>query len=145
MTEISSLRGGFSIPPEGKRALETTEYSDSELQYIDDCQEVFLGASIVNDGLISRQEFAETYSNFCLTYADQNWCPGGNFANLPAALQSLFYEAVCMNMRDPNECVTNLNTLPMAIGYIVSPERMTDVTMHVQGICLGMMGQVFCT
>jgi hypothetical protein len=142
MTENPSLRGGLSLPSE--RTLERTEYSESELAYIGECEDTFLGDTIIADGLISQKEFAETYSNFCLTYGDQDWCPGSNFGNLPETLQSVFYEAVCMNMLEPDECVTNLNTLPMAVGYIVSPEVMADVQRHVQGICRGMMDQVFC-
>jgi hypothetical protein len=144
MKEKPSLRGGLLLFSEENRALEFTEYEESELQYLDECQDAFLGDDIIVDGLISQKEFAEIYSNFCLTYAEQDWCPGSIFAKLPEKLQSLFFKAVCMNMSDPDRCVTNLNTLPMPVGYIVSSEVMDETKVHVQGMCFGMLDQVFC-
>ena len=144
MKERTGLRGGSSLYSEVNRALERTEYEGSELLYLDECQGTFLGDDIIVDGLISQKEYAEIYSNFCLTYSNQDWCPGSIFAQLPEELQSLFFKAVCMNMSDRERCVTNLNTLPMPVGYIVSSEVMDDVKLHVQGMCVGMLDQVFC-
>ena len=144
MKERTGLRGGSSLYSEVNRALERTEYEGSELLYLDECQGTFLGDDIIVDGLISQKEYAEIYSNFCLTYSDQDWCPGSIFAQLPEELQSLFFKAVCMNMSDRERCVRNLNTLPMPVGYIVSSEVMDDVKLHVQGMCVGMLDQVFC-
>lgn len=139
MMKQSSIRGGI---PVNKREL--GDYTETEFLYFSECREKFLGDDVVERGMISQEKFADAYSTSCVKfYSEGNSCPGPNFSMFPESLQTVFYGAACKSMSDPSACGMNLNSLPMKIGYIVSRDEMPDVQMHVEGMCLGMMDQVF--
>ena len=127
------------------RELDSTEYSDTEIQYFSECEDILLGEDIIEDGLISQKEFATTYTALCNKYSVESAsCPEIGFANLPSALQSLFFEAVCMVMSEPSRCVQNLNSMnSMQVGYIVSAETTAEVQMNVGNLCLELVDHAF--
>ncbi len=120
------------------------QFSDTEFQYLSECENTLLGESVIKDGLISQQDFSDAYQSFCSKYSAGADCPKGRFQGLPPRLQFLFYEAVCETMPYPEQCAKRLNTLnTMAFGYIVSDDTMAKVQMNVERLCLEMIEHVF--
>lgn len=120
------------------------QFSDIERQYLSECENTLLGASVVEDGLISQQDFATAFTDFCSKFSAGADCPQGRFRTLPSTVQYLFFEAVCETMPLPEQCAHRLNSLnSMPFGYIVSDETVTQVQMHVEKLCIEMMDHVF--
>jgi len=120
------------------------QFSDVERQYLSECENTLLGASVIDDGLISQQDFATAFSGFCSKFSAGADCPQGRFRALPPMLQYLFYEAVCETMPVPEQCAHRLNSLiSMPFGYIVSDETLPQVQLHVEKLCIEMKDHVF--
>lgn len=124
-------------------ARQLEDYTETELQYFSDCEDILLGETIIGDGLISQNEFATAYSGLCNAYS-LNGCPDTSFGDLPSEIQSLFFEAVCEKMPDNVQCVANLNSMnSMAVGYIVSSETAATVQMRMGDLCLELLDYAF--
>lgn len=118
--------------------------SDVERQYLSECENTLLGASVVDDGLISQQDFATAFNGFCSKFSAGADCPQGRFRALPPAVQYLFFEGVCATMPLPEQCAHRLSSLnSMPFGYIVSDETESEVQLHVEKLCADMMDHVF--
>eukprot|EP00934_Nitzschia_sp_Nitz4_P006800 Nitzschia sp. Nitz4//scaffold22_size323478//269544//271562//NITZ4_000577-RA/size323478-augustus-gene-0.248-mRNA-1//-1//CDS//3329543145//6790//frame0 len=136
-----------SVRTEGIRLLsarnvERKMYTDAELEYFQDCEDSFLDYAVMADGLISQNEFASSYATLCSQYTS-GYCED-SFAGLPYSVQAVFFDAVCSNMKDPEECAQNLRVLnSMDFGYIVTAEIIAEVQVQVETFCIEMMGRVF--
>jgi hypothetical protein len=120
------------------------QYSDPERQYLSACENTLLGASIIDDGLISQQDFATAFNDFCSKFSPGADCPQGRFRALPQSVQYLFFEAVCETMPLPEQCAQRLSSLnSMPFGYIVSDETVPEVQLQVEKLCIDMMDHVF--
>lgn len=120
------------------------QFSDVERQYLSECENTLLGASVIDDGLISQQDFATAFNDFCSKFSAGGDCPQGRFRTLPSTVQYLFFEAVCETMPFPEQCAHRLNSLnSMPFGYIVSDETVSEVQLHVEKLCIEMMDHVF--
>ena len=121
-----------------------TENSETETQYLTECQALLTGDDVVADGLISQNDFAMAYHSFCKAYSENSNCSSDEFSSLPGGLQAIFFEAVCNTMPNPGECANNLISMNgMKFGYIVSQEIIPEVQVHVAELCIEMMSPVF--
>lgn len=136
----SRLRGSS----QGHRHLADSQYSQTELEYFQNCENLFLSDSVVGDGLISQKDFASTFDTLCSRYSTGGSCKTFGFNSLASNLQTTFFEAVCSTMEDSMACASNLRSLnSMDFGYIVSSETMPQVQMRVETFCLELLEDVF--
>jgi hypothetical protein len=128
-------------------------YTDVQIQYFDFCETELLSDEVIDDGIISQDDFASKLAEFCETFTVDNvagfQCPEDRFSSLDVNLQLIFAFGVC---RDDDPMVTQLQCLQgllnvdgmgMEFGYMVTTETMPVVEMDVYQLCFRLFPFVF--
>lgn len=157
--QLSRLRG--STQDNNIRVLQgnsqtTQGYSASERAFANQCVSELLSDSVLFDGIISQKEFAGGMNKFCQLFTASAMaldpafaCPNDEFYSLPTGVQLLFSEVICGKedtMQTRMKCLDDLrdlNSMGYDYGYIVTDEKMADVQMGVDNMCINLMPFVF--
>lgn len=142
MKEGLLLRGAKSGPL--LRRLDSSQFSDEEKAYFQECQNEFLSDDIINTGLISINDFENRSMSLCDKFSSSSGCSIRGSSTVTDELQSIFFGAVCVSMPDSNKCVDDLKSLDsVELGYIISPRRMVQAQMQVDNMCVQMHYLIF--
>jgi hypothetical protein len=121
--------------------------------FLDTCRRDFKSKSVVDDGIISQNDFSTEYVALCEHFTVDNdatfQCPEPDFTALPVSIQLVFAFALCPEsdpMSQRKECVASLDSLSQMeteFGFIATSDRFEQVSEDVEQLCFGLFPFVF--
>lgn len=127
---VSASAGATTRRHLRRRALEQSDF-------VDQCSAALLSDDVIQDGLISQDEFAAFLSNYC---AQANLCDAGSqvdFTELSMQLQLSFVLLICDQPEESERelCLDSLIDSGEEFGYNVSEETNVDMEQEVGELC----------
>ena len=89
-------------------------YSTQQVTFVDECYKELTSDALTSDGMVSQDEFAETWFYLCGNFdVEENCNMGLKFDDLPEVIQSAFFSGICMDdaITDCEEKVYSLRAL----------------------------------